>query len=168
MELTKQLHSNRSYRLKYSRVTCLLAISFFVPSCFAESNISLNCQALVFVKGSDTSKNVGLENFQITVKGNSTVATVDVSGSTRLLLNVDIREHKYPLRRHILQVNESDFYVETSLQHEGRNEKQSLRIFPSGKLIFTSWVQGNVYINAEGNCAQPWLLFANRDVVEQP
>ena len=168
MELTKPLHSNRCFILNCSRVTYLFAMSLFAPWSFAGDSISLNCQALVFIKGTDISRNVGLENFLIHINGNSTGATVQVSGSTRLLLNADTHGRNSPLRRHILEFIESDFYVETSLQYEDRYERQSLRIYPSGKLMFTSWVQKNVFINAEGKCEEPWLLFARRAAFEQP
>lgn len=168
MELTKQLHSNRCFFFKCTRVTYLFAMSLFAPWGFAGDTISLNCQALVFIKGSDISRNVGLENFQIHINGNSTFGTVQVSGSTRLQLNADKHERNSQIHRQILQFNESDFYVETSLQYEGRYERQSLRIYPSGKLMFTSWVQRNVFTNAEGKCEEPWLLFARRAAFEQP
>jgi len=141
--------------------TCfLLGVSTVAPVSIAGESINLGCQALVFTKGADIPKSAWLENFAVHIHRNTRPVAVDVSGETHIQLHATTSANNTPERRQLLQINESEFNVETSLAIKGRYEKQILQINSSGKLIYTSWIQKDITVNAEGKCDQPWLLFA--------
>jgi len=139
---------------------CLLGVSVVAPLSAAEEAINLSCQALVFTKRQDSLKSVRIEDFVVHVHRNSRLVAVDVSGDTHIHLDTNISRVGTLEHRQLLEITESEFNVETLLDIKGRYEKQILQINSSGKLIYTSWLQKEIAVNAEGKCEQPWLLFA--------